>query len=303
MKKQLPDTPWHIGSPKMKESDHRRLNKWCVHYDSSFCTEPKSGCYMLRCGGSSHCKFYAEDEKESKKIERDNRTQMEIDTEHRRQYVETLQPKMQALVSSSDGRRYISVQSLKSCYICGSKLLELGKGRKQCTLCHMEYIDQISPLSDHKVIDGHDVYVMGQKKPEKAQDTHNIVQCQFCDGIGRCRDKESPLFQKRCKPKYCKNLKKQIMRTKNLEENAFTGIKNIPLDRIIVRNMTTPRQNKLDRAVEMIRRNGGVDKPIYVELANDKYLLKDGYIRYLAALHCGLYSIPATLEWELVQKK
>ena len=300
MKKQLPDTPWHIGSPKMKESDHRRLNKWCVHYSSSFCTEPKSGCYMLRCGGSSHCKFYAENEIASKKIERDNRTQTEIDTEFRRQYVETLKPKMQALVSSSDSRRYSSVSFLRSCYICGSKLLELGKGRKQCTLCHMEYVNKNSPISNSKTIDGHFVYIMGY---EETPGSHNTEQCQFCDSIGRCREKGSPLFQKRCKPKYCKNLKKQRARIQQLEEREFTGVKKIPINRIIVRNMAPPRQSKLDRAVESIQRNGGVTNPIYVERSKDKYLLKDGYIRYLAAIQCGLSSIPATLEWKRTEKK
>lgn len=303
MRKQLPDTPWHIGSPKMKESDHRRLNKWCVHYDSSICKEPKSGCYMLRCNGSSHCKFYAEEEKTAEKIERDNRTQMEIDTEHRRQYVETLKPKMQALVSSSDSRRYSSVSFLRRCYICDSKLLKLGKGRKQCTLCNMEYVNKSSLLSNGKASDEHFVYVMGYEPTAEAQDSHNIEQCQFCDSIGRCREKGSPLFQKRCKPKYCKNLKKQQIRIEQLEEREFTGVKNIPLNRIIVRNMSPPKQGKIDRAVESIQRNGGVTKPIYVERSKDKYLLKDGYIRYLAALQCGLSSIPATLEWERAEKK
>lgn len=302
MPKQLPDTPWHVGSPKMKESDHRRLNKWCVHYDSSFCTEPKSGCYMLKCAGSSHCKFYAEDDKASKKIERDNRTQMEIDAEHRRHYIATLKPKMQALVSSSDGRRYASAQALKNCFICGSKLLELGKHRKKCPLCHMEYIDKISSLSDIITIDGRFVYVMGYQKPEEAQEFQDKEKCQFCDSIGRCRDENSPLFEKRCKPRYCNNLKKHILRAKRKEESSFTGIKDIPLDKIIVRNMSPPRKSKLEQAIEMIRKEGKVTKPIYVELHKDKYLLKDGYIRYLAALHCGLYSVPATLEWECEKK-
>lgn len=173
MKKQLPDTPWHIGSPKMKESDHRRLNKWCVHYDSSFCTEPKSGCYMLRCAGSSHCKFYAEDEKTSHKIEQDNRTQMEIDADHRRQYVETLKPKMRALVSSSDERRYKSVSFLQNCFVCGSKLLKSGKFRKRCVLCHMEYVNQSILPPNYKVTDGRFLYIMGQEKPVKEQTSYS----------------------------------------------------------------------------------------------------------------------------------
>lgn len=302
MQKQLPDTPWHIGSPKMKESDHRRLNKWCVHYDSSFCNEPKSGCYMLRCGGSSHCKFYAEDENTFKKIERDNRTQMEIDAEKRRKYVESLKPQMQTLVSSLDDRRYLSVRSLKKCYVCGQKLLELGEYRKQCTLCHMEYVDQNSWLTDSRKMDGHFVYVMGRNNSVKAKNSDNIEQCQFCDSNGRCGDKDFPLFRKQCIPIYCRKLKKQILQEKQQKANEFTGVKNIPISSIIVGNMTTPRQCKIDRAVEIIRRDGGVSTPIYVGLIGDKYRLKEGLIWYHSARQCGLSSILATMEWKYVRK-
>lgn len=303
MPKQLPDTPWHIGSPKMKESDHRRLNKWCIHYDSSFCTEPKSGCYMLRCAGSSHCKFYAEDVKTSKKIEKDSRTQVEIDTENRRQYVDTLKPKMRALISSSDCRRYTSVQFLRTCYICGSKLLEIGNQRKQCPLCHMEYVDQSCALSDDKIAAEHFVYIMGQDKPQKPKSSSNSEPCPFCDELGKCREQGAPLYKKKCKPKYCKKLKKQIVHIKQLKENEFIGVKNISINRIVIQNMAPPKQSKLDSAIEAIQQSGKVTKPIYVELYKDKYLLKDGYIRYLAALHCGLSSIPATLEAETEEKK
>ena len=214
MKKQLPDTPWHIGSPKMKESDHRRLNKWCVHYDSSFCTEPKSGCYLLKCAGSSHCKFYAEDEKTAKKIKNDNRTQAEIDAEKRHEYVQTLKPRMQELVSSLDDRRYQSVWSLSKCYVCGQKLLELSKYRKQCPLCNMEYVDQTYWLADGRTRDGHFVYVMGRKKKVMEQEPSTMVQCQSCNISGKCRDPKSPLFKKQCEPNGCKRLKKQIIQRK-----------------------------------------------------------------------------------------
>lgn len=303
MSKQLPDTPWHIGMPKMKESDHRRLNKWCVHYKESICKEPKSGCYMLKCGGSSHCKFYAESIKESAKIEQDNRTQMEIDAENRRKYVESLKPKMQALISSSDGRRFSSVANLRNCYICGSKLLKIGNDRKQCTLCHMEYINQDNLSSDYKATEGDYLYIMGQKGSGKDPNLNDIEKCKFCDRIGRCRDKDAPLFQKRCKPRYCQNLKKQRLRMKEQEEIEFKGVKNIPIDKIVIRKMSPPQRSKLDHAVKSIQENGRVIKPIYVEVYNKKYLLKDGYVRYLAARQCGLTSIPATLECECVEKK
>lgn len=296
MKKQLPDTPWHIGSPKMKESDHRRLNKWCVHYDSSFCTERKSVYYRLKCGGSSHCKFYAEDEKASKKIERDNQTQMEIDAENRRRYVQTLKPQMQALVSSLDDRRYQSVPSLTKCYVCGKKLLELGKYRKQCTLCHMEYIDQISWLTDNTAMDDRFVYVMGREKPETSSESRKTNQCQFCNSNGICLDKNSLLFQKCCYPVYCK-------KTKQLKISKFKGVKSIPLSSIIVHDVSSPRQCKIDCAVKTIERDGCIAALIYVELCGEKYLLKEGLVWYLAARQCGLASIPATLERKRMKKK
>lgn len=267
-KQQLPDTPWHVGYSKMRESDHRRLNKWCVHYDASICRSPKSGCYLLRCGGSSHCKFYAEDKKASKKIEYDNRTQMEIEAENRRKYIASLKPKMQALVSSLDDRRYISVQSLKSCYICGSKLLELGKYRKQCKLCHMEYVDQVSWLTDSNAIEGIYVYVMGREKPAI---------------VPRSQKPNSNAIQ--------------------LEVKKFVGIKKIPISSIVLSDPSLPKQCKIDLAAEAIRRDGGVVTPIYVGIRGDKYVLKGGHIRFLAACKCGLYSIPATFERELSREK
>lgn len=301
MKNQLPDTPWHIGSPKMKESDHRRLNKWCVHYESSFCKEPKSGCYMLRCAGSSHCKFYAENEKASRKIEQDNRTQMEIDAEKRRKYIQSLRPQMQALVSSLDDRRYQSVRSLDTCYICGNALLVLGKYRKQCSLCHMEYVDQVSWLTDNTETGTEFVFVMGRNKP--ASTSQKTEKCQFRNGNGICKDNSSSLFQKQCDPELCKKLKEMYPNLKQMRKNTFTGVKNIPLSSIIINNQSKPSQYKIDRAAEMIRRDGNVPTPVYVGLYKDKYILKDGYIWYLAAHQCGLDSIPATLEYRRTRKK
>ena len=251
---------------------------------------------MLRCAGSSHCKFYAEDEKASKKLELDNRTQIEIDAEKRRKYVEALKPKMQTLVSSLDERRYLSVRSLKKCYVCGQKLLELGKCRKQCTLCHMEYVDQSSWLTDSRAMDEHFVYVMGREKPVTEPNSHETEQCQFCNGNGICLDKNSPLFQKHCYPAYCK-------KTKQLKVNKFKGIKSIPLSSIIVHDMSLPRQCKIDCAVESIQRDGGVTAPIYIGLCGDKYLLKEGLVWYLAARQCGLSYILATMERKRARKK
>ena len=56
-KSRLPDTPWHIGYAYKDENDPRRHKARCIHLDN------KSGtCDMrlVRCYGSSHCKYYAE---------------------------------------------------------------------------------------------------------------------------------------------------------------------------------------------------------------------------------------------------
>lgn len=279
-KQQLPDTPWHIGYTKMKESDDRRLNKWCVHYDATICRCSKSGCYMLRCGGSSHCKFYAVDEKTSKKIERDNRTQMDIEAQNRRKYVASLRPKMQALLASLDDRRYIPVKSVTRCFVCGRQLLKLGDHRKQCILCHMEYVDQISWLTDSTATEGSFVYVMGREKPV------NIPKIQKSSSA-----RKAPIFQK------------PITSGMHLEVTKFEGIKSIPMSSISYGNSTIPKQEKVDQAAEAIRREGGVTMPIYVGICEDKYLLKEGHVRYLAARQCGLYSIPATFDVKLARKK
>lgn len=285
-KQQLPDTPWHIGYTKMKESDDRRLNKWCVHYDASICRCPKSGCYKLRCGGSSHCKFYAVDANTSKKLERDNRTQAEIEAENRRKYIASLQPRIKELVSSLDDKRYNSVKSLKSCYVCGSKLLQLGEYRKQCTLCHTEYVDQVSWLMDSNVTEGEFVYVMGREKPAKTQ-----------------KEQKPQKVNKPSSPVKAPTFQRTISTGMHLEVTKFAGVKNIPMSSISFGNGTIPKQSTVDRAAAAIRRDGGVTIPIYIGICGDKYLLKEGHVRYLAARQCKLYSIPATFERELSKGK
>ena len=77
----------------------------------------------------------------------------------------------------------------------------------------------------------------------------------------------------------------------------------IPLNNISYGNITTPKQGKIDNAIKEIRRDGGVVTPIYVGLCGDKYRIKEGHVRYLAACQCGLYSIPATFDVKLARKK
>lgn len=292
MKNQLPDTPWHLGMPKMKEGDQRRLNKWCIHYDSSICKEPRSGCYLLKCNGSSHCKFYAESLRASEKLIRDNMTQEELDAERRRQYVASLAPRILALVASSDERRYIPVRSLQKCYVCNSDLLTHDRHHKQCALCHIQYIDKDSPISVNKTYRGHPVFVMGQPKPELPQITPVKKACRYCGPFGKCRNKNAPLFQKRCDVRSCATYQKE--HAPAVQE--FTVIRKIPIDQIMTQGMAPPRVDKLNQAIDIIRRNGKPLKPVHVKLTQGKYQLTDGYCTYLAARYCGLTEVPVILE-------
>lgn len=60
--KKLPDTPWHVGYTKKEENDPRRHKSRCIYKQNRICHQGKSGAYMLKCPGSSHCRFYSESE-------------------------------------------------------------------------------------------------------------------------------------------------------------------------------------------------------------------------------------------------
>lgn len=68
---QLPDVPWHIGSPKMDENDTRRHKARCVYFDNATkkCRKVESPYWLLKCGGSSHCQFYSDDPSIEKKTD------------------------------------------------------------------------------------------------------------------------------------------------------------------------------------------------------------------------------------------
>lgn len=59
----MPDTPWHIGYAKKEDGDPRRHKSRCIYKEDSICRYGKSAAYLLKCPGSSHCKFYAENSK------------------------------------------------------------------------------------------------------------------------------------------------------------------------------------------------------------------------------------------------
>ena len=60
--KRLPDTPWHVGFVKKEEDDPRRHKARCIYYAEGVCHQGKMGCFLRKCPGSSHCKYYAESE-------------------------------------------------------------------------------------------------------------------------------------------------------------------------------------------------------------------------------------------------
>lgn len=59
-KKQMPDTPWHVGYTKKENNDPRRHKSRCVYLKKGICYCKFSGSYLTKCGGSSHCKYYSE---------------------------------------------------------------------------------------------------------------------------------------------------------------------------------------------------------------------------------------------------
>lgn len=58
--KKLPDTQWHISYAKKRKNDPRRDKRKCRFKVDDICLNRKSPSYELRCGSSSHCKFYNE---------------------------------------------------------------------------------------------------------------------------------------------------------------------------------------------------------------------------------------------------
>lgn len=73
-RKRLPDTPWHVGYAKKEENDPRRHKSRCIYKQNKICHNGKSAAYMLKCPGSSHCKFYAESENMAEEVYFNTRT-------------------------------------------------------------------------------------------------------------------------------------------------------------------------------------------------------------------------------------
>lgn len=66
-------TPSHLEYLHMKENDTKRHKSRCTEYDNKkdICMCTDSANYLLKCGGSSHCKYYREEQKETEQDKED----------------------------------------------------------------------------------------------------------------------------------------------------------------------------------------------------------------------------------------
>lgn len=73
MENKLPDTPWHMGYAKKKESDPRRHKSRCIYNKDGICKCGRAGCYLRKCWGSAHCIYYSEESDDiEERIEKNN---------------------------------------------------------------------------------------------------------------------------------------------------------------------------------------------------------------------------------------
>lgn len=71
-------TPSHLEYLHMKENDKKRHKSRCIEYDNKkdICMCTDSANYLLKCGGSSHCKYYREEQEETEQ-DKENLDQLE----------------------------------------------------------------------------------------------------------------------------------------------------------------------------------------------------------------------------------
>lgn len=125
-KSKLPDTPWHVGYTKKDEHDPRRHKAWCIHLKNSICTCGPCGCFMTRCDGSSHCKFYAETEKQWEEYLEEMKT--DEDRAYERAELYKQQKRQHVRHMLEDGRytkTYRFGESMLICPFCKQKIKKL----------------------------------------------------------------------------------------------------------------------------------------------------------------------------------
>ena len=133
----LPDTPWHIGYAIKAENDPRRHKNKCIHLDEDLCT-----CLMVRCTGSSHCKFYAESQKQWEEYLEEMKTEDEKALDRamlyrleKRRYVRTL------LERGDYVKKYRFFPGMINCPFCHERMKKL-----KCNYCFAKFkvVDVIS---------------------------------------------------------------------------------------------------------------------------------------------------------------
>lgn len=80
----------------------------------------------------------------------------------------------------------------------------------------------------------------------------------------------------------------------------FQGIKMIARKDIYLgeSQYKEPSHQKIKKLIEYYEKHGTMDEPVVVVCQDDKYLLKDKYLRYYVAEKLGLEKIPAQMEIE-----
>jgi len=150
------DTPWHVGFALKDEDDPRRHKSRCTYYNNTTqkCGTKKSPYFMLKCGGSAHCKFYSEisDTKKENKVsanQSNNKHNKPLDCNHER-----IIKKKEFISDKNISARRKSVNQLKSCPICAGELslyIKMPQGKKcpkgielgkKCYLCSTVFIDK-----------------------------------------------------------------------------------------------------------------------------------------------------------------
>ena len=158
MDKKLPDTPWHIGYAKKEESDPRRHKARCIFYTPSHCTNGRCGCFMRKCGGSSHCIYYAESEKQWEEVREKTKTIEDIkreiqakNDERSKAYQKSILLKAAALRKADRYTfRQYRFEDMHRCPICDSKLSDGNV--KFCRYCRAYFAPEDSPYKDdHRV--------------------------------------------------------------------------------------------------------------------------------------------------------
>ncbi len=127
------------------------------------------------------------------------------------------------------------------------------------------------------------------------QEGHCDYFCVKCRGAAHCEKYDEYQIPK--------NENESLQQTSNTNSAKktdscieFTGIKNIPMNLIILdKNFmrAIPKEKKIQKIREYIRINGQLDKPIAVTCNGSFYELQDKYLRYYVAKELGLKEIPA----------